>query len=144
MGQAGARRPRAASRVRYAAWRGLDAVSAEAVENAVQAFARLPRGEQDRLRAEFDALDPVTQRGWLLGPAIGADYPRLHPLLAQLPESQHAPMLRTLRRMSAAERADLDVLAQRVPPQERDALVRDLLSTSDANRAAWLRARLEQ
>ena len=135
---------RAQRRVRYAAWRGLDAVSAEAVENAVQAFARLPREEQDRLRAEFDALDPVTQRGWLLGPAIGADYPKLHPLLAQLPETQHAPMLRTLRRMSAAERADLDVLAQRVPPQERDALVRDLLSTSDANRPAWLRARLAQ
>ena len=49
-------------------------------------------------------------------------------------QREHAPRLR----------ADLDVLAQRVPPQERDALVRDLLSTSDVNRAAWLRARLEQ
>jgi hypothetical protein len=135
---------RAQQRIRYAAWRNLDAVSAEAVENAVQLFARQPSTEQARLRAEFDALDPMSQRGWLLGPAIGADYPKLQPLLAQLPEAQHAPMLRLLREMSAAERADLDVLAQRVPPQEREALVRDVLSTSEVNRAAWLRTRLDQ
>jgi hypothetical protein len=131
-------------RERYDAWRRLEAVSAEAVENAVQAFARQAPDEQARLRAEFDALDPTTQRGWLLGPAIGADYPKLQPLLAQMPVAQHAPMLRVLRRMSSAERADLAVLAQRVPPQEREALIRNLLSTSDDNRAAWLRARLEQ
>jgi hypothetical protein len=135
---------RALQRTRYTAWRNLDAVAAEAVESAVQVFARQAPERQAQLRAEFDALDPTTQRGWLLGPAIGVDYPKLQPLLAQLPEAQHAPMLRVLRRMGAAERADLDVLAQRVPPQERDALVRDLLSTSDVNRAAWLRARLEQ
>jgi len=114
------------------------------VESAVQTFARLPAGEQTRLRAEFDALDPVEQRGWLLGPAIGVDYPKLQPLLAQLPEAQHAPMLRVLRRMTAGERGDLAVLAQRVPPQARAELVRTLLSTSDANRAAWLHARLDQ
>ena len=135
---------RAQQRVHYAAWRNLDATSAQAVENAVQVFARQSPEEQARLRAEFDALDPTTQRGWLLGPAIGVEYPKLQPLLAQLPEAQHAPMLRTLRRMTAGERADLAVLAQRVPPQDRDALVRDLLSTADANRAAWLRTRLEQ
>ena len=138
------RERRAQARVAYASWRRLDPVSAEAVENAVQAFAQLAPAEQARLRAEFDVLDPTTQRGWLLGPAIGADYPRLQPLLAQLPEAQHEAMLRTLRSMDAAQRADLDVLAQRVPPQARDALVRDLLSTSDVNRAAWLRARLDQ
>src|SRR5207342_2030269 len=138
------REHRAQARVAYASWRRLDAVSAEAVENAVQAFAQLAPAEQARLRAEFDAFDPTTQRGWLLGPAIGADYPRLQPLLAQLPEAQHEAMLRTLRSMDAAQRADLDVLAQRVPPRARASLVRDLLSTSDANRAAWLRARLQQ
>jgi len=36
------------------------------------------------------------------------------------------------------------VLAQRVPPQERAELIRDLLSTADDNRAAWLRARLDR
>ena len=109
-------------RERYAAWRALDAVSVEAIESAVQAFAHRTPQEQATLRAQFDALDPIAQRGWLLGPAIGGDYPKLHALLAQLPEAQHAPMLRVLRRMDNAERADLTVLAQRVPPQDRPAL----------------------
>lgn len=135
---------RSLRREHYAAWRRLDAVAADAVESAVQTFARLAPEEQARLRAEFAALDPLAQRGWLLGPAIGVDYPKLQPLLAQLPEAQHDAMLRTLRGMTAGERADLAVLAQRVPPQGRADLVRALLSTSEANRAAWLRARLDQ
>ncbi|MUV13310.1 DUF3106 domain-containing protein [Noviluteimonas gilva] len=131
-------------RERYAAWRTLDPVSLEAIESAVQAFAHRTPQEQTALRAQFDALDPIAQRGWLLGPAIGGDYPKLHALLAQLPEAQHAPMLRVLRRMNNAERADLTVLAQRVPPQDRPALVQALLSTADAQRTAWLQVRLAQ
>jgi hypothetical protein len=46
--------------------------------------------------------------------------------------------------MTPTERADLAVLAQRTPPQQRDALRRGLLSTSDANRAVWLQAQLER
>ena len=94
-------------RERYAAWRALDPIAFEAVESAVQAFAHRTPQEQATLRAQFDALDPIAQRGWLLGPAIGGDYPKLHALLAQLPQAQHAPMLRMLRRMNNAERADL-------------------------------------
>lgn len=135
---------RAQRRIHYAAWRRLDAVAADAVESAVQTWERLAPEDRARLRAEFDALDPTVQRGWLLGPAIGVDYPRLQPLLAQLPEAQHDAMLRMLRRMTAGERGDLAVLAQRVPPQARADLVRSLLSTSDANRAVWLQARLDQ
>ncbi|NUS61038.1 MAG: hypothetical protein HOQ01_08835, partial [Lysobacter sp.] len=131
-------------RERYNAWRQLDRVAAEAVENAVQAFAQRTPEEQAALRAQFDALEPLDQRGWLLGPAIGVDYPKLQPLLAQLPEAQHAPMLRALRRMTNAERADLSVLAQRVPPQDRADLVRALLSTADDRRGAWLQMRLAQ
>ncbi|MGO4551087.1 DUF3106 domain-containing protein [Lysobacter sp. 2RAF19] len=131
-------------RERYAAWRALDPVSAEAIESAVQAFAHRTPEQQAALRAQFDALDPIAQRGWLLGPAIGGDYPKLHALLAQLPEAQHAPMLRLLRRMDSAQRADLSVLAQRVPPQDRAALVQALLSTADAQRTAWLQVRLAQ
>lgn len=131
-------------RVQYAAWRRLDPVAFDAVESAVQTFAKLAPAEQLQRRAEFAALDPLAQRGWLLGPAVGADYPKLQPLLAQLPEEQHEPMLHVLRRMTPGERGDLAVLAQRVPPQARAELVRNLLSTSDANRAAWLHARLDQ
>ena len=110
----------------------------------MQAFAQRTPEEQAALRAQFDALEPLDQRGWLLGPAIGVDYPKLQPLLAQLPEAQHAPMLRALRRMTNAERADLSVLAQRVPPQDRADLVRALLSTADDRRGAWLQMRLAQ
>ena len=131
-------------REQYAAWRELPATARLQVASAGSAFAALSLPEQQALRARFAALDTSSQRGWLLGPDLGADYPRLQPLLAQLPARQRAPLLETLRGMSAAERADLAVLAQRVPPQERDALRRMLLSTAAGNRSAWLRMRLEQ
>ena len=61
-----------------------------------------------------------------------------------MPPDQRTPLLDLLRRMEPAERADLAVLAYRTPAQERDALRRALLETTDANRAAWLRLRLER
>jgi hypothetical protein len=52
--------------------------------------------------------------------------------------------LRVLHALTPAERIDLAVLAQRTPPQARAELLRGLLSTSDANRAAWLQARVAE
>ena len=46
--------------------------------------------------------------------------------------------------MTPAERADLGMLARRSAPAQRDALRRALLSTSAANRAAWLQAELQR
>lgn len=135
---------RGAGREAYAAWRGLSAADRAEVQAAGMALALLPAPEQQVVQQRFAALDRSSQRGWLLGPVLGGDYPKLQPLLAQLPEDQHAPLLATLRAMDAGERADLAVLAQRVPPQERAALRRALLSTSAENRSAWLRLRLEQ
>lgn len=102
----------------------------------------MPEAEQQAVRQRFAALDTSTQRGWLLGPDLGADYPKLHPLLAQLPAEQHAPLLVALRVMGAAERADLARLAQRLPPQQRADLLRGLLATPVADRGAWLRLRV--
>ena len=135
---------RGKQREHYAAWRALPSTARGEVAAAALAFALLPELEQQALHARFAALDRSSQRGWLLGPALGADYPKLQPLLAQLPEAEHAPLLAVLQAMDAAGRADLAVLAQRVPPQERAALRRALLSTSADNRGAWLRMRLEQ
>lgn len=135
---------RGAGREAYAAWRGLSTADRAGVQAAGMALALLPAAEQQVVQQRFAALDRSSQRGWLLGPALGGDYPKLQPLLAQLPEDQHAPLLAALRAMRAGERADLAVLAQRVPPQERAALRRALLSTSAGNRSAWLRLRLEQ
>jgi hypothetical protein len=80
----------------------------------------------------------------MLGPVLGADYARLQPLLAHVPLAQQPGLLHTLRSMTPMQRSDLAVLVQRTPPAERDALRRALVSTSDANREAWLRLSLER
>ena len=79
-----------------------------------------------------------------LGPVLGVDYPRLQPLLAQVPSDEGDDLLRTLRAMTPQDRDRLAVLVQRTPPQAREALRRELVSTSDANRAAWLLLRLDR
>jgi hypothetical protein len=135
---------RAEQRVRYAAWRALDASARRTIVEAARAYDALAPEQREGQRSNFAAQDFATQRGWLLGPALGADYAKLQPLLAQLPEAQHARTLRVLRALTPAERIDLAVLAQRTPPQARAELLRGLLSTSDANRAAWLQARVAE
>lgn len=135
---------RAREREHYAAWQALGSIDQQLVQTARARYATLPAAEQAQLREKFEALDEHVRRGWLLGPRLGADYPALQPLLAQVPEDQHAPLLRVLHAMTPPQRADLAVLLQRTPAEERDALRRGLLSTSDANRGAWLRLRLER
>ena len=135
---------RRARRERALAWRALPADEREQVSLAATVFATLPPEQQQALRREFDALDARDRHGWLLGPVLGADYPRLQSLLSYVPAEQQQPLLQALRTMSAAERADLAVLAQRTPPEGRDALRRALLSTSAGNRQAWLRAQLDR
>lgn len=129
-------------RERYAAWRALPPAEQLEVQAAMQRYAALPPDQQLALRQEFDALDRSQRRGWLLGPVLGADYAALQPLLAQLPQSEHRSMLQVLRTMTPLQRADLAMLVQRTPPQERGALRRELLSTAPINRDDWLRQRL--
>jgi hypothetical protein len=136
------RAERRARRERFARWHALDPAERAQVSAATMAWGLLPLEERQALHARFAALDASTQRGWLLGPVLGADYARLQPLLAQVPAAQHAPLLAALRGMTPQERADLGLLAQRVPPQGRDELRRGLVSTSEANRAAWLQQQL--
>lgn len=135
---------RAREREHYAAWLALDSIDRERVQAARARYAALAPSEQARLRVQFEALDEHVRRGWLLGPRLGADYPALQPLLAQVPADQRAPLLQVLHEMTPPQRADLAVLLQRTPAEERDALRRGLLSTSEANRGAWLRLRLER
>jgi hypothetical protein len=125
------------------AWRALPEVERRRVRAAAEAYARLPADEQDALRARFAALDASERNGWRLGPTLGADYPALHPLLAQVPEHQRQPMLDALRGLTPAARGDLAVLAQRTPPQGRDELRIALLSTPARQRAAWLRRQVD-
>lgn len=135
---------RGEQRERYLAWRALEPAAHSQIADAARALAALPAEQQEGLRTRFIAQDGSAQRGWLLGPVLGASYPKLQPLIAQLPLEHHAALLGVLRRLSPGESADLARLAQRTPPQERATLLRALLSTAESNRAAWLQARATQ
>lgn len=131
-------------RERYQAWQALSGGERAQVQAAAARYAALPPDQQLALRAQFDALDRSERRGWLLGPALGADYPALQPLLAQMPEGQHAAMRAALRAMTPMQRKDLAVLVQRTPPHDRQRLRSGLLSTPAANRGAWLSDELQR
>lgn len=137
-------REREQRRARYQAWLQLDAnerVSLRALAAQVEAF---PPERKQALRAQFDGLDDVQRHGWRLGPALGRDYAALHPLLAYVPASQRLPLLAKLRSMDEQQRVDLAVLAQRTPPQDRQALRSELLSVPPSEVATWLRRKLIQ
>ena len=131
-------------REHWQAWQSLPPQQQWQLRAAATAFAALPPQQQQALRASFAQLDGSERRGWMLGPTLGADYGRLQPLLMQVPAAQREPLLAVLRAMTPAELDDLAILAQRTAPPQRDALRRDLISTSAANRAAWLRVRLDR
>jgi hypothetical protein len=135
---------RSQRRERWQAWQSLPPHEQWQLRAAATAFAALSPAQQQALRARFMQLDGSLRHGWLLGPALGADYARLQPLLMQVPAAQREPLLVVLRAMTPAELDDLAILAQRTAPPQRDALRRDLVSTSAANRAAWLQARLDR
>ncbi len=131
-------------REHWQAWRALPADQHLQVQAAAVAFAALPQQQQLAWRAAFAHADAGERHGWLLGPALGADFVALQPLLMQVPAGLRDALLRTLRDMTPAQRADLAVLAQRTPPQRREELQRALVTTSAANRAGWLQSRLAQ
>jgi len=135
---------RGAARERYRAWQNLSAGDRAEVQAAAARYAALPPEQRQALRARFDALDGSDRRGWLLGPQLGADYPALQPLLAQLPAPQHAALLAALHGLSAQQRKELAVLVQRTPPQERAKLRGDLLAAPAASRGAWLQDALQR
>lgn len=130
-------------RERYLAWQALPAGERGQVQAAAVQYAAMTPDLQHAWRAQFDALDRSERRGWLLGPALGADYATLQPLLAQVPEAEHGPLLRMLRAMTPQQRRDLGVLAQRTPPAQREALRRDLLATNASDRGDWLWRQLQ-
>ncbi|WP_167285297.1 DUF3106 domain-containing protein [Marilutibacter alkalisoli] len=135
---------RAARRETWQALQALPQAQREQVVGMAREFAHKPQVEQDALRQRFAGLEPGARRGWLLGPVLGADYPTLHPLLAQLPAGQHAPLMAVLQSMTAAQRVQLGVLVQRTPPQDRDALRLELIATPPERRQHWLWEQLDR
>ena len=142
--QALAPEARRQQRERWQAWESLPDEERIRLQAAALAFAALPVQAQLDHRARFAQLDENQRRGWLLGPVLGADWQSLQPLLMQVPEAQREPLLEALRALGPQQRADLGVLAQRTPPQDRDRLRRELLDTPAARRGAWLLEQLER
>jgi len=128
----------------WQAWQALPEAERQRLRAAAATYSKLPPDRQQDLRAQYDALDGSERRGWLLGPTLGADYPKLHALVSQVPPAQRDALLEALRGLTPEGRADLAVLAQRTPPHERGALRKDLLAQPAARRDAWLRERLHR
>ena len=131
-------------RARYQAWLDLDPGERAALRGIATEIATFPVERQQALREEFTALEASQRHGWRLGQALGADYVKLHPLLAYVPADQRQPLLAALRGMDPQQRADLAVLAQRTPPQDREALRTELLAIPGPQRAAWLQQQLDR
>lgn len=138
------RAEREARRARFLAWMQLPPDERAQLRALAVQIAAFPPERRQGLRAQFESLEEVQRRGWRLGPSLGRDYAALFPLLAYVPEAQQAPLLARLRVLDAAQRADLAVLVQRTPPQERSALRMELLAVPPATLAAWLKRRLDQ
>ena len=126
----------------WLAWRALPADERARMQAAREAWRELPVDRQQALRAQFDALDAGIRRGWLLGPTLGAHWPRLHALFAQVEPDEREALLAALRALEPQALDDLGMLAQRTPPQERAALREALMAQPADGRAAWLRRRL--
>lgn len=131
-------------RARFSAWQKLTPSERMQLAAAADELATLPVEEQTALRTRFEMQDRLQKRGWRLGPALGADYPRLHALFGYVPADQRDACLALLRQLGPEARDDLAVLAQRIPPQQRDAFRTELLRVAPANRGAWLQQRRQQ
>lgn len=129
-------------RARYEAWQALDGASQQRIRQAAADFAGLPVEQQQALRQRFASLDTLSQRGWRLGPELGRDYPALQSLLGFVSEPQRKPLLALLRSLDAGQREQLVRLAQRTPPQDREALRSELLALPAAQRRTWLQQRV--
>lgn len=131
-------------RARYAAWQALPEAERQRIRQAAAAVAAMPAAERDALRARYQGIDQMHRDGWLLGPQLGALYPRLQPLLGYLPAAEREPMMALLRQLDAAQLEQLSLISQRTPPQARDALRAELLALPPAQRDVWLRKAVGQ
>jgi hypothetical protein len=125
-------------RARYAAWQALPESERARIRRAALAVAALPPQQQAALRLRFAGQDQLHRDGWRLGPGLGALYPKLQPLFGYLPVEQRAPVLALLRELNEVQLAQLVLISQRTPPQDREVLREQLLALAPAARAAWL------
>ncbi|WP_313344477.1 DUF3106 domain-containing protein [Stenotrophomonas sp.] len=126
-------------RSRYAQWQALPESERARIREAARRVAALPAAQQQTLRATFNEQDQRFRDGWLLGPQLGQLFPKLQGLFGFLPAEQREPALAVLRQLNVDQLAQLTLVAQRTPPQERDQVRNQFLALAPAGRDAWLR-----
>ncbi|MFI8717425.1 DUF3106 domain-containing protein [Stenotrophomonas sp. NPDC077464] len=126
-------------RARYAQWQALPEAERARIRDAARRVAALPAAQQQALRARFDEQDQRFRDGWLLGPQLGQQFPKLQGLFGYLPAAQRESALVALRQLNDGQLAQLTLIAQRTPPQERDQVRDQFLGLAPAARDAWLR-----
>ncbi|MGE8215809.1 hypothetical protein D3C87_198850 [compost metagenome] len=126
-------------RSRYAAWQALPEPERARVGEAARRIAALPPAQQQALRERFAQQDQRFRDGWLLGPQLGQWFPKLQGLFGYLPAEQREPALAILRQLNVDQLAQLSLVAQRTPPQERDQVRAQFLALAPAARDAWLK-----
>ncbi len=131
-------------RADYAAWRALPEGERERIRQAAARFNALPADQQQRLRQQFRDQDQAFRDGWRLGPQLGLEFPKLHGLFGFVPPEQRETALAVLRQLSPAQLAQLTLVAQRTPPQERDAVRSAFLAVPAAERDSWLKRQAGQ
>ncbi|HHA2973931.1 TPA: DUF3106 domain-containing protein [Stenotrophomonas maltophilia] len=131
-------------RADYDTWRALPEGERERVRQAAVRFNALPADQQQRLRQQFQAQDQAFREGWRLGPQLGLEFPKLHGLFGFVPPEQREAALAVLRQLSPAQLAQLTLVAQRTPPQERDAVRSAFLAVPAAERDSWLKRQAGQ
>lgn len=135
---------RAELRQRYQAWRELGEAERDTVRRARAQFVAMPAANQQKLQAQYQAMDRLHRDGWLLGPTLGMHYPQLQPLFGYVPSAQRPALLALLRGLNDEQLAQLAMISQRTPPQKRDAVRTELLAQPPQQRAGWLRAMVAQ
>lgn len=131
-------------RTDYAAWRALPESEREHIRQAAARFNALPADQQQRLRAQFQAQDQAFRDGWRLGPQLGLPFPKLQGLFGFVPAGQRDATLAVLRQLSPAQLVQLSLVAQRTPPQDRDAVRAAFLAVPAAERDSWLKRQAGQ
>lgn len=126
-------------RSRYAAWQALPEPERARIRDAARHIAALPPAQQQTLRERFTQQDQRFRDGWLLGPQLGQLFPKLQGLFGYLPAEQREPALAILRQLSVDQLAQLSLVAQRTPPQDRDQVRSQFLALAPGARDAWLK-----
>jgi hypothetical protein len=132
---------RARRRGPFAAWQSLSADERSRVRVAAARLAALAPAQKQSLADGFEKLPPDQRQDWWLGPEIGAGFAQLRPLFAFVPEDERTVLLELLRELSPEARADLALLARRLPANQRESLRRDLVAAPATEREALIRAR---